>query len=86
MKNNKKVTINRLKIIEGHLKKVREMVENEKYCIDILNQSLAVQNALKKVDELILEDHLKTCVARAIKTNNSNGSIKELLKLFRRKE
>ncbi len=85
MKTNKKVTINRLKIIEGHLRKVREMVEENRYCIDILNQSLAVQNALKRVDEIILEDHLKTCVSKAIKNNRSEKSIREILDLLKRK-
>ena len=80
----KKEVLRRLKIIEGHLKKVIKMVEEDKYCIDILQQSSAVQNALKKVDGLILDQHLHKCVAEAIKMGNSRKekSIKELLKVF----
>ncbi len=83
-KNTKKETSRRLKIIEGHLKKVIKMVEEDKYCIDVLQQSLAIQNALKKVDGLILNQHLHKCVAGAMKKGNSKKekSIKELLKIY----
>ena len=85
MENNvKKETLRRFKIIKGHLNKVAKMVEEDKYCIDILQQSLAVQNALKKVDGLILGQHLRQCVADAIKKGSSKKekSIKELLKVY----
>jgi len=74
----------RLKIIEGHIKKVRKMVEDRQYCIDILNQSLAVQRALKEVDAIILEKHLKSCVTGAIKSNKTSKAYKELLEVFKR--
>ena len=84
-KNTKKATLRRLKIIEGHLKKVIEMAEEDKYCIDILQQSLAVQNALKKVDSLILDEHLHRCVASAFKKGKKpkEKSIEELLKVYK---
>jgi len=81
----KKNVAHRLKIVEGHLKKVMEMVEDNKYCIDILNQSLAVQNALKRIDEVILENHLKTCVADKIKQGKNGEAIKEVIEIFKRR-
>ncbi len=83
-KSTKKETLRRLKIIEGHLKKVIKMVEEDKYCIDILQQSSAVQNALKKADGLILDQHLRRCVTEAMKKESSKKekSIKELLKVY----
>lgn len=83
-KDNKKETLRRLKIIRGHLDKVLKMVEEDKYCIDILNQSLAVQNALKRADGLILDQHLRKCVAGAFKKGKrpKEKSIKELLKVY----
>lgn len=78
-------TLHRLKIIEGHLKKVIRMVEDSDYCIDILNQSLAVQKALKKVDEKILEKHLNTCVKDAFSRGTSEKSIEEIIKIFEKK-
>ena len=58
--------INRLKSIEGHVRGVQRMVEEDVYCIDIINQNLAVQRALERVNSLILERHLQTCVTTAI--------------------
>lgn len=75
-------TLHRLKIAEGHLKKVIRMVEDGEYCIDILNQSLAVQKALKKIDEMILEKHLKTCVKEAFEEGKSKKKIEEIIKLM----
>lgn len=75
-------TLHRLKIIQGHLNKVVKMVEEGEYCINVLNQSLAVQKALKKVDGLILENHLKTCVKDAFDKKQSNEAIAELIKVL----
>lgn len=87
MISDKKSVIHRLKIIYGHLGKVIKMVEEKKYCIDILNQSLAVQNALKKVDAIILDDHLNSCVVSAISKNKkSKETINELLAVFKKKQ
>lgn len=55
--------LHRLKIARGHLDKVIAMVENNEYCIDIVHQSLAVQAALKKADQVVLENHIRNCVA-----------------------
>jgi DNA-binding FrmR family transcriptional regulator len=63
---HKQGIINRLKSIEGHVRGVQRMVDEDVYCIDIINQNLAVQRALEKVNGLILERHLQTCVTSAI--------------------
>jgi DNA-binding FrmR family transcriptional regulator len=65
-KQTKKQILHRLQIIRGHIEKVISMVEKDSYCIDIVHQSIAVQAALKKVDEVVLENHLKTCVSDSI--------------------
>lgn len=84
-KNSKKEILRRSKIIDGHFKKVIKMIEEDKYCIDILQQSLAVQSALKKVDGLILNQHLRKCVSGAFKKESSKKekSINELLEIFK---
>lgn len=83
MHNNVKYqAIRRLSIIEGHLKKVKKMVEKEEYCPNIIQQSSAVQSALRKVDELLLEGHLRNCVTNAIKSGGGDKEIKELLEAF----
>lgn len=78
----KQQAIRRLSIIEGHLKKVKKMVEKEEYCPNIIQQSSAVQSALRKVDEILLEGHLKDCVRNTIRSGGGDKEIKELLEAF----
>ncbi len=61
------------------------METNQEYCIDILHQSQAVQKALKEVDNLILENHLKTCASDAIKKGNQEEAIDEIMNIFKKK-
>jgi len=75
----------RLKIAKGHLEKVIKMVQSDTYCIDVLHQSSAVQAALKETDSVILENHLRTCVADSIKEGNQEKAIKEVMEVFRKK-
>ncbi len=77
--------LHRMKIARGHLGKVIKMTEEGVYCIDILHQSTAVQSALKSVDELILRNHLETCVADSIKKGKSEEVIDEVLKIFEKR-
>ena len=81
---NKKI-LHRLQITRGHLDKVISMVERDSYCIDIVHQSIAVQAALKKTDEVILENHLKTCVSDSIRNGESDKAIKEVMEVLRKK-
>ena len=62
--------INRLKSIEGHIKGVTRMVENEACCIDVVNQMNAIQAALQKVSLLMLDRHLHTCVTTALRSDD----------------
>lgn len=82
----KKQTLKRLAIAEGHLKKVRNMVEGEEYCPDIIHQSRAVQAALKSVDTLVLDGHLNTCVLSDIKGTPKQKSklAEEIVDLFKK--
>ena len=77
--------INRLKSIEGHVRGIERMVENGEYCVDIVNQVLAVQRALQKVNGLVLERHLNTCVTHAIRGENPDERervIGEIMSVF----
>ena len=75
---DKKSTINRLNRIEGQVRGITKMVEDERYCIDILQQVQAVKSALSKVEDAILKDHSQTCVAHAI----ASGSTEEQQEKF----
>lgn len=81
----KKKILHRLQIARGHLEKVISMVEKDDYCIDVVHQSIAVQSALKMTDEVILENHLKTCVADSIKAGDSGEAIKEVMEVLKKK-
>lgn len=84
-KNSKDKILHRLLIAKGHLDKVISMVTKDAYCIDVVHQSIAVQAALKKTDEVILENHLKTCVADSIKKGESREAISEVMQVLRKK-
>lgn len=77
--------LHRLQIAKGHLEKVISMHQKGEYCVDIVHQSLAVQAALKKVDEVILKNHLETCVADSIKKGNSKKAIAEVMEILEKK-
>ena len=79
----KKRAIRRLKILEGQVRGLQGMVEEEKYCIDIINQSLAVKEALSGVEDLILENHLSTHVIEQIKSGKEAKATKEILSVYK---
>ena len=68
----------------GHLNYVYSMVNEKKYCIDVLNQLKAVQAALDKAAEAILRQHLETCVIDAVQRQDSQRVIEELMNVFRK--
>lgn len=83
-KDTQERILHRLKISQGHFKKVIKMVEEGEYCIDVIHQSQAVQRALQEADALVLENHLKTCVIDHIKKGETQSTIKEIMNVFKR--
>ncbi|RDY29124.1 transcriptional regulator [Romboutsia weinsteinii] len=69
--NDKEALIKRLKRIEGQVKGIQNMVEEERYCVDILVQISAIRSAINKVGTLILDNHVKGCVMSSIKNDDS---------------
>ncbi len=82
MQAEKKQILNRLATIEGHLRAIRKMVEDDVYCVDILKQSYAVERALKAFDSALLEGHLSSCVPAGFKQGRDAEMIRELSDLF----
>lgn len=64
--DKKKELLVRIARVEGHLRKVKSMIEEDSYCIDVITQSLAVQSALRSIDEIVLTNHMRTCVKDAM--------------------
>ncbi len=75
--------INRLKRIEGQVRGIARMVEEERYCIDILTQMQAVKAALRKTEEEILKTHVGHCVEDAIKSGDPEDQRKKFTELVR---
>ena len=81
--NTKKKAIRRLKIVEGQVRGLQRMVEDEKYCIDIINQSSAVKEALSGVEDLMLENHLSTHVVEQMKAGKNQKAIQEIMSVYK---
>ena len=83
-KTEKERILHRYKISLGHLKKVITMIEGGEYCIDIIHQSKAVQKALRDTDQIILENHLNTCAAKAIREGKEKKAIAEIMSIIKK--
>ncbi len=80
-------TLGRLRRIEGQVQGIQRMVVEEKYCVDILLQLMAVQGAVEQVQKLVLAQHIESCVSDAIRSGNARDrqkKVDELLDVFSR--
>jgi CsoR family transcriptional regulator, copper-sensing transcriptional repressor len=85
MANEKQQLLNRLKTIEGHVRGVQRMVDQDDYCIDILKQTQAIQSAIDTFNRTLLAQHLNTCVTEAIRGEDPRERervVSELLQVF----
>ncbi|TSC79105.1 MAG: hypothetical protein G01um101433_2 [Parcubacteria group bacterium Gr01-1014_33] len=80
--STKKQALRRLKILEGQVRGLQRMIGEESYCVDILHQSAAVKEALSGIENLILENHLSTCVVDHIRAGKSKKVVREILALY----
>jgi len=79
--------LGRLRRIEGQVQGIQRMVEEDKYCVDILLQLAAVQGAVEQVQKIVLGQHIETCVSEAIRSGNARERQKkvgELMEVFSR--
>ena len=89
MKNNpnpsKHKLVRRLKIIEGQVRGLQEMMEKGAYCINVITQTSAVKQALSGIEDVVMENHLNTCAADQIRKGRSKKATEEILKVYRLK-
>ena len=78
----KKRSLHRAKIIEGQMRGIQKMIENEDYCMDIITQSLAVQKSLGSLNKLVLENHLRTHVKDMFSAGDVDKAVEELLTVY----
>ena len=79
---SKTEALKRLAFIEGHLQGIRRMVEADQYCVDVLKQTFAVRRAIEKMEALMLDNHLHTCVIEGLKDGREEQVISELVDLY----
>ncbi len=77
--------IRRLKIIEGQIRGLQDMIEKKAYCIDVITQTSAIKQALSGVEDALMESHLSTCVVTQIQKGKSEKAKEEILKVYRLK-
>lgn len=85
MNQKRKKLFQRLKIIEGQVRGLQDMLEKDKYCIDIITQTSAVKQALSGVEDALMENHLGTCLIAQIKDGREKKATDEILKVYRLK-
>ncbi len=85
MNPTKQKLIHRLKIVEGQVRGLQEMLTNDAYCIDVITQTSAVKQALSGIEDALMENHLSTCVVYQMKKGKENTAIREILKVYRLK-
>lgn len=84
-KDTQERIVHRLKIAKGHLEKVIKMIDEDAYCIDVLHQMQAVESGLKETGNVVLENHLKTCVSDSISKGKKDEAIAEIMQVFSKK-
>lgn len=85
MESSKPKLIRRLKIIEGQVRGLQDMIEKDTYCIDIITQTSAVKQALTAIEDQLMEAHLTTCVTRQMKSGQEKKAQEEIMKVYKLK-
>lgn len=81
----KEKVLRRLKLIEGQVRGLQKMVENDTYCIDVITQTSAVKQALSGIEDIMMENHLSTCAIDQVKKGKGEKAKAEILKVYRLK-
>ncbi|OGZ69115.1 MAG: hypothetical protein A3C50_01830 [Candidatus Staskawiczbacteria bacterium RIFCSPHIGHO2_02_FULL_43_16] len=82
---NRGKVIRRLTLIEGQVRGLQKMIENNTYCIDVITQTSAVKQGLSNVEDLLLENHLSGCILDQVKSGQTDKAKEEILKVYKLK-
>ena len=85
MNTSKQKLVQRLKIVEGQVRGLQEMIEKDVYCIDVITQTSAIKQALAGVEDGLMENHLGTCLVNQIKKGKEKQATAEILKVYQLK-
>jgi len=84
-KPNKEKILRRLKILEGQVRGLQDMIEKDVYCIDVITQTSAVKQGLSNIEDILLESHLGHCAIHQIKQGKEKKALEEILKVYKLK-
>lgn len=82
---NKASVIRRLKLLEGQVRGLQRMIENDTYCIDVITQTSAVKQGLSNVEDMLLENHLDHCVVHQVQSGQTKKAKEEIIKVYKLK-
>ncbi|PZC49131.1 MAG: DNA-binding transcriptional regulator, FrmR family [Chloroflexi bacterium] len=82
LQDTKQDCLKRLNYIEGHLQGIRRMVDDDKYCVDVLKQTFALRRAIEKLEQIMLNGHLHSCVIEGVREGREDQVLGELLELY----
>lgn len=82
---NKGQIIRRLKLLEGQVRGLQKMVGADAYCIDVITQTSAVKQGLSNVEDILLENHLGSCILNQVKRGQTSRAKREILKVYKLK-
>ena len=80
--DTKKDALKRVNYIDGHLAGVRKMIEEDRYCVDVIRQTYAIRRALQKLEGILIDGHLRSCVPDAYREGRDEQMLEELKDLF----
>ncbi len=82
---DKKKVLQRLKILEGQIRGLQELIEKNTYCIDVITQTSAVKQGLSNIEDILLEGHIGHCLIEQIKDGEEGRAVEEILKVYKLK-
>lgn len=82
IEGNKKDALRRLQYAKGHLDGIERMLEQDKYCVDVLKQLFAVRKSLEKLEGVLIEGHLQSCLVEGMQQGKHDQLVKELVELY----
>ena len=85
MLTNKQKLIRRLKILEGQVRGLQKMIDEDIYCIDVITQTSAIKQGLSNIEDALMEGHLGHCLVNQIKGGQTDKATKEILKVYQLK-
>ncbi len=80
---HKRDSLVRMKTVHGHVQAVLEMIEADAYCVDVMKQIAAVQASLERVNRVLLQNHLETCLTESVRSGRGQRKIDELMEALK---